>query len=447
MRKIGGRIRLSQDKVTSFISRAIKSKFARNVAIVAGGTAAAQAITVAFGPIITRLYGPEAFGLLGVFTSLVAILTPVAALAYPIAIVLPKEDADAVGLARLSFYVALAVSAVVAVALMVGGEWLLALLGSEAIAPYAMLVPLSMLFAACMQIARQWLIRKRLYHITARVAVLQALFLNSAKAGFGWLNPVASVLVVLTTAGQALHAAMLWLGIRHIGNFANTAIEGQARVSLRELARKHYDFPLYRAPELFVNAASQGLPVLMLASFFSPSAAGLYSLGRMVMGIPSNLIGQSVGDVFYPRITEAAHNQESLLRLIIKATLSLAAVGFLPYAIIVAAGPWLFSFVFGAEWYAAGEYARWLALWLFFMFLNNPSVRALPVLSAQGFHLVFTVVTIIIRLGVLAAGFFVYESDLVAVALFSGAGAVLNIALVVIVCCLAHNYDIRESQA
>jgi IS5 family transposase len=71
------------------------------VAVVASGTAGAQAITMGFSPVITRLYGPEAFGLLGVFMAMVQVLVPAAALTYPIAIVLPKEDRDARVLARL----------------------------------------------------------------------------------------------------------------------------------------------------------------------------------------------------------------------------------------------------------------------------------------------------------------------------------------------------------
>ncbi|MCI0590960.1 MAG: oligosaccharide flippase family protein, partial [Gammaproteobacteria bacterium] len=190
---------------------------------------------------------------------------------------------------------------------------------------------------------------------------------------------------------------------------------------------------LYRTPQIFINAVSQSLPVLMLASFFGPAQAGFYAIGRAVLGVPSTLIGQSVGDVFYPRIAEAAHNGENLTRLILKATLALAVAGFAPFAIVVAFGPWLFGYVFGAEWVTAGEYARWLALWMFFMFLNNPSVNALPILSAQGFHLIFTIFTIATRVIMLAAGYYVFDSDLVAVALFGASGAIINILLIGII--------------
>ena len=55
----------------------------RSVAVVTSGNAGAQAITLASAPFITRLYGPEAFGVLGAYMAVVTIASPVVALAYP----------------------------------------------------------------------------------------------------------------------------------------------------------------------------------------------------------------------------------------------------------------------------------------------------------------------------------------------------------------------------
>src|SRR5699024_8319031 len=82
-----------------------KNKFIRNVFLLASGTAAAQIITVLVSPIITRLYGPEAYGVLGTFTAMANIIIPIAALTYPIAIVLPKKDEEAIGMAQLSLII------------------------------------------------------------------------------------------------------------------------------------------------------------------------------------------------------------------------------------------------------------------------------------------------------------------------------------------------------
>ncbi|WP_024330012.1 lipopolysaccharide biosynthesis protein [Thioalkalivibrio sp. ALR17-21] len=418
------------------LDRVWRSRFARNVAVVASGTAGAQVITMAFAPFITRIYGPEAFGLLGTFMAIVAVAVPVAALAYPIAIVLPREDRDALGLVRLSAILSFAVALLAAAALWAGGDWLTATLGAEAVAGFLFLIPVAMLFAAWMQIAQQWLIRKKEFGVVARSAVAHSLILNSAKSGIGWLHPVGAVLIVLATLGQALHAGLLFIGARRRYQGSTAEREEGSQTPLKELAHRHRDFPLYRAPQNFINAASQSLPVLMLAAFFGPAAAGFYTLGKMVMGMPSNLLGKAVTDVFYPRITEAAHNGENLAQHIVRATGALLAVGVVPFGLVILFGPWLFSLVFGGDWAVAGEYARWLALFFLFNFINKPSVAAVPVLGIQRGLLVYELFSTGGKALGLVAGFYWFGSDIWAVALFSVIGVVAYSAMMLWI--LAH---------
>src|SRR5699024_8422549 len=101
---------------------------------------------------------------------------------------------------------------------------------------------------------------------------------------------------------------------------------------------------------------------LLLTTFFGPASAGFYNIGRTVLGLPSRLIGQSIGDVFYPRISEAANNDENVGRLIKRATILLGAIGIVPFGVVIIFGPWIFEFVFGSGWDVAGEYARWISL-------------------------------------------------------------------------------------
>jgi O-antigen/teichoic acid export membrane protein len=419
-----------------------KSKFVRNVAIVATGTAAAQIVSMAFAPLVTRLYGPNAFGFLGTFMAFVNILTPVAALSFPIAIVLPKEDSDAKELVRLSLVTAAGLASILGLALLFIGERIGGYLRIEDIGGYIWQIPFVVLFAATHQVVQQWLIRTKQFGVTARVGVMQAFLMGGAKVGIGWFFPTASVLIVLTTVGSALHAGLLALGLKRVEP-ANDKCDKQffLKTSMLELARRYYDFPLYRTPQVFINAASQSVPVLLLSAFFGPASAGFYTLGKTVLAVPSTLIGKSVGDVFYPRITEAAHRRERLTPLIFKATFALGVVGFVPFFSVVIFGPWLFRFVFGEEWVVAGEYARWMSLWLYFMFLNNPSTKALPILSAQGFHLIFTIFTIGIRLSVILFGYYYYNSDIIAILLFGIAGALINLVLIIIILYKCRVYD------
>jgi len=421
-------------KIKSFF----RNSFIRNVLIMITGTAAAQIITMLFSPILTRLYGPEAFGNLGVFMAIVGIIAPVAALTYPIAIVLPKSDNHAKGLATLSIYISIVVAFLSTLVLLFFEKSIVKIFDLEDISTYLYLLPFIILFSGILQVMQQWLIRIRNFKYTAKVTSIHALLLQGGLAGIGLFYPFGFILIILNTFGQGLKAVMLSLGVLRDNRWKSNR---NSSMSISKLAKRHKDFPLYRAPEVLLNSISQSLPTIMLASFFGPASAGFYSVSRMVLGAPSQLIGKSVGDVFYPRINEAALNKENITHLIKKATLSLAIVGLIPFGLVILFGPILFSFIFGSDWYMAGEYARWIALWSYCGFLNRPSVRSLPVLAAQAFHLKFTTLMVVIRVGVLLISYYVFSSDLIAIALFSVSGALLNIWLILITINISGKYD------
>lgn len=438
-------INISKKFVMRNIREILKKKFVRSVFVVASGTFLAQAINMIFAPVITRLYGPEAFGILGVFTSMVAIVTPIAALTYPIAIVLPKEDSDAKGLIRLSLYIAVAMSLIMTLIMIFFGELIVKSLQVEVLDPYLLFIPLVMLFVAGVDVMQQWLIRKKQFKVRAKVDIAQAILVNGTKSGIGLFYPIATTLIFITTVGHALHALLLLWGTRTVNS--NREIQHyNSNISLGNLAKCHRDFPIYRAPQVFIDGLSQSMPILMLTAFFGPAVAGFYAIGKKVLGLPSQLIGRAVGDVFYPRVTEAAHKNESISKLLIKSTILLSVIGLLPFGLIIALGPFLFSFVFGADWIVAGEYARWIALWSYFSFINKPSIKTLPVLEAQRFYLLFTICSISVRFCALAVGGYIFYSDLIAVVLYSISGALINIALIIVTIAKGRAFDVRTSK-
>lgn len=416
--------------------------FVRNVTILATGTFAAQVIALISSPIITRLYGPEAFGVMGVFTAIISILASISALTYPIAIVLPRDDRNAKKIIRLSLYICLVIALLVSITLVFFKEYIVRLFQIQQISSYLFLIPLVIIFAGLIQTSEQWLIRTRQFGVSAKVTFWQSIIINGSKMGMGFVNPVATVLVVLNALSSGLKVLMVMFFTRK-SSHKEIIYPEEAELSIVETAKKYKDFPLFRAPEILINSVSQRLPILMLTTFFGPAAAGFYTIGNTVLNKPIELIGKSVGDVFYPRIADAANNKESLYNLIKKGTLTLAGIGILPFAIIVIFGPWLFGFVFGEQWYVAGQYAQWLGIFLFFEFINKPSVKALPVLSAQLFHLNFTILTSVVRVAALVIGYFVFSNDLISIALFAITSAILHILLILFVLKRSKSFDNR----
>jgi len=408
------------------------------------GTAAAQAIAMVLSPIITRLYGPESYGIMGTFMAIVTILTPIASLTYPIAIVLPKSSTEAKGLIHLSLITSLIIAGIFSFLLLAFDKTIINLFHLNKVGNFIYLIPVTIMCAGILQVIEQWLIRTKQFKVSAKATFIQALISQGSIVGIGFLYPFASILVVVQSLREGLKALLMILLVKK-ANIKSLFEVNDKKISKKSLLKKYNDFPLFRAPEVFLNGLSQSLPILMLTSFFGPASAGFYSISKTVLNLPTQLIGKSVGDVFYPRIAEAANNKEDLTGLIKKATISLAIIGIVPFGTIIIFGPWLFSVVFGSDWLNAGVYARWVALWTFFAFINQPSVRSLPVLSAQAFQLKYTIFMLITRVIMLGAGYFVFSSDKIAIALFGISGAILNLNLILITLKISKKFDKLKS--
>jgi len=405
--------------------------FVQNVIVMVTGTIGAQIVKMTLSPIITRVYGPEAYGVMGVFISIIQFIIPVAALTYPMAIVLPKNDLNAKGLIKLSLYISSVLTLIIMIFLVIFKNIIVEYFNIGEAATYLFLIPIVIIFTTLMQVSEQWYIRTKQFGINAKVSFYQAVILEFSKVGIGLITPTASVLVGLTAVANGLKALMLILFGRK-SKYKSPNTSSEKRLSLKEIAKRHKDFPLLRAPQAFIDAITKGLPVLLLMTFFGPVSSGFYTLCRTVLTLPSSLIGKSVGDVFYPRINGALIKKEKLSSLIKKAVFALSGLGIVPFGLLIAFGPWLFGFVFGDSWVTAGEYARWLALSSFFRFINEPCIRALPVLSAQSLHLCVTIVQTLIRVASLWFGFFVFNDDKIAIALYGISDGLINFLLIIL---------------
>ena len=409
------------------IRQLTQSKFARNVAVVATGTAGAQAIAMAFSPAITRIYGPETFGAMGTFIAIFEMVSPLAALSYPLAMVLPKQDSDAIGLAKISLWIALLTSLITALVLILFKTPIVEAFNLHAIEPFLLILPVTMFFSVLMTISSQWTIRKRLFNLKAKSAILQAFIIGLMKAGLGLLNPSAVILIGTTSFGYLLQAILIGVGVRE-----KNKEDKPSKLSNYEatgLLKQYKDFAYYRSPQIFLNSVGQSLPILMLANLFTPAAVGFYVLARTVLFVPSNLIGTSVAEVFYPKFVETIRNGESGKKLLVKACATLAAIGSLPYLVLIAFGPWLFALIFGADWKEAGEYSRWMSIWLFVVLVTRPIIAAIPALSLQGLFLAFEAIAVLIRVLAILIGYLWMGTALGAVMAFSVSNVIIYTAL------------------
>ena len=430
--------------IQSVISRLKTSHFVRDVAMVGGGIAAGQAIAMVFMPFLTRLYSPEDFGIAAAFAAVISIITPIATMGYANAIVMPDSDEDAAAIIRLSVLLSLFIAAIAFIAVYFGNVYLARWTGMES-APYMLyLIPLTLLAGAFLSVADQSAIRVGLFKAKARAYVESKFVTDISKLVGGMWAPSSMLLILLTIAGQLTNFMMQMLRVPRIGVL--NVRDWFGTVGIRNAAISQRDFAIYRMPQSMLNAASVGLPTILLASLFSASAAGQYSLAVLVLGAPAMLLGQAVGEVFYPKITRAITSKSpEAYQFLLKVTVILLVVGIVPFGTVFVFGDYLFSLVFGTEWALAGSYSQWLSIWLLTSLVSGASTAALPALRLQRFLLIREIFAVIFRAAALYVGFYVFESDMVAIALFSFVGVLLSLSIVYVAFRrLVHIHEVQQ---
>lgn len=412
--------RLRRKIVEAFLQR----QFFRNVAVVLTGAALAQVIGIAVSPIVSRLFSPEAFGVLGSFMSVLGLVSPVVTLTYAGAIVLPRREAESAGLVWLSILISAGVSLVSVIAIAFYDAYGARKLPNS-IQGLLYVVPIVIVFEALLQVAQQCMIRQKRYRQIARFGVIQAVVSAVAKVAAGFFSPGAFLLVLVSLLAVPLNAVFCAVAL-------NTSRSGHrwppaARMQdIKAVARRYIDFPLYRAPQALVGTASLSLPLLVLAYFYGPAATGFFTLSNSVLGAPTQLMSRAINDVFFPRLVEGSHRREETRSFILKAAGALGAVSLVLLLVLLFAGPLLFQFVFGARWFEAGEYARWLALLTCTSVVLGSALSAAPVLKLQGSYLAFEIISTCLKLGslsIIALGKF---EPIVPIACYAIVGSISN---------------------
>lgn len=368
-----------------------REAFLKNILVLASGAALSNALTLLFSLVITRLYGPEQYGYLGVFTSSIYMLAPAIALTMPMTIVLAKSDVEAWMLAKLSLLIGLALSTVLLIGILLFEQEILALINAESLIGLGWLLPVAIFIAVMFQVNEQLQIRVKGFSSLAKSLNIRALFIGSSQTLMGMVKATGGWLVFLYTLGMLVqnfylakrqHRPSKW-----VGNF-----------SYGGLLKRYSDFPIYRAPQVLLNSVSLAAPTLMFAWAFGSAAAGFYTIAFALLTVPATLLGKSVGDVFYKEVVDRAEQNKSITALLNKTTRNLFLLGIFPFGFIAVFGPSIFGLLYGEEWKSSGEFAQWIALWLLMMLTSRPAIASVPVLGLQGQLLAHEVISLCVRL-------------------------------------------------
>jgi len=309
-----------------------RSQFFRNMSVVLGGTVVAQAVGVAIAPVISRLFTPSDFGVLGSFNSILLVVAAFATLQYSQALMLPRNEEDAANVFGASL---LSVCIVTLVALLVAylrSDWLLGLLKAPQSVWLLWFLPLGIFVAGINRSFQAWCVRRKAFTTTASSQILGAGSSNMLKIVFGILNQGSPGLIVSSVAANGI--ASMSLARRVLCADKALLKESLNWRRIASQARVYRDFPVYSATQNTMNAVSQGLPVLMLAHFHGIAVAGAYAFGMKLIHVPMDFILTALRQVLFQKASETHNQGGGLLQLFIKTTGGLMAVALLPSIVV-----------------------------------------------------------------------------------------------------------------
>ena len=303
-----------------------KESFFSQVLTLTTGTTIAQIIPIAVTPILTRIYKPDEFGIFALYLAVASMVTIIATGRYELAIMLPKEEKDAVNLLALSIVIAFFLSLLIFLALLIVMPFrarIAGLIGKGELSKWFLLISVSMLLTGVNQSFNYWYNRKKQYKRLSIARVLNSgtgalVSLTLGAAGFG---AVGLIFGKLSGDGCSL-GVLSW-------NFWREEKEKIKLISKKlilENSKKYQDFPKVNSLHAFMDALNNNGVAFLISAFFGVTALGFYAFSMRVLNTPMVFIGGAVSQVFFQKATETYNRGGDLQGLLKKIIIRLAII-------------------------------------------------------------------------------------------------------------------------
>jgi len=374
-------------------------RLASGASLLVLGTVLGQAVIILCSPILTRMYSPAEFGVLAVYVSMFAFVTVIASLRYELAIALPRVEGFAVNIVSLCLALVVFVVLLTSLLLSVIGQDLVELLNAPLLEPFLWLLPLGVLIGGVNKVFSFFAFRKNAFAVVALSRFLQGGGGTAVQISLGFLQ----VGFVGLIAGHVAGFACGLLCLLVLLSFKSDTFRP---VKLRRMliaAKRYRHFPIYSTWSDMLNVFGTQFPIVFIASFFSPAAAGLYMLANRVANAPVALVAEAVAKSFM--VTAATkRGSRQLPELSLCVFRLLLRIGLGPLVIVAVIAPELFDVVFGEDWAVAGDYLRLMIPWIISVFVIVPLMSLYVVLELQRVELKFQFFLFFFRMTGLASG-------------------------------------------
>ncbi|WP_164219920.1 oligosaccharide flippase family protein [Virgibacillus sp. YIM 98842] len=367
------------------------------------GTTIAQAIPIAISPILTRIYTPDEFGVLALFTAITAILGSISNARYELSIVLPEKEEDAINLVALSILISFTLSSFLFLVILMFQNNIIKFLGNSEINLWLYFVPLVVFMIGIFNAFKFYNTRIKKYNIIAQVSVLKSVSLA-----------ISQILLGLLKFGH--HGLILGQIFSHLfsnGRLAKSFLKNSITLSninikrMLVLAKTYIKFPKFSMGATLANTSARNITSLFIPMLYSAATLGHFSLVQRTLGLPTNLVGQSIGQIFIQKAVIEKQKYGTAKIIYISTLKKLLTISLIPFIILFFTVEDIIVFIFGDNWLMAGVYAKILVPLFFLRFIAAPLNLTLTVFEKQQIDLLWQCgLLLIVLVTVIASAFF-----------------------------------------
>ena len=387
-----------------------------------GANLLAQAINLAFIPLLTRIYPPADYAVLATLMAVAVIGSLVAALGFDYAIPIVEDDEEAISLTQAAVYSALGLTIPIGIAAcFLDPELLSPVLGSQ-LAEWAPWVIGFIIFAGSLSTTLEaFQIRHKRVGIVGWARVSQACVgigsqIGLGLAGFGALGLVIGYALFLVTPG-IIH-------IVYLGLTRNLTLSRWSAV--RSAASAHRKYLHYTAPEALFNALSVYGPFMIISYFGSdPVITAHISLALRLLQAPSFLVAK-IGSQLVQGSVRDWQRAGSVAANSRKICLGLSVLGVVGGVPVILLAPPLAGPILGPEWTGIGWVIAMLVPGVILHMISFPLIPIAYLRGQNANMMLLTSTAAILRNGLCALAL---PSGGLAVAVAFSGGAVVQYAI------------------
>jgi hypothetical protein len=287
-------------------------------------------------PLLARIYSPEDFGYLALFTSTASVLIVISCLRYE-GVIQIVRDKDIESSVLLSLLVGLFVMMIVSIAFFTGIPQLkfesLQNLGRD-----TGLLPIVAFAGGVTLVATNVSLRRGSYFHNA--------ILRSGTIVFFVITAIFFPTIGLVNANAIAYIAVGCVSLFYLLR----TIKAYSTGITRFLARQYIQFPLFLAPTSLLDAVTLTLPIFFISGSYGFDSTGYYSQIQRLIGAPIILAGIIAGQLFSKKTGELFRSRKSSKKLLWNTVLVLTLGAFITILGVVLFGKSLCIFILGEGW-------------------------------------------------------------------------------------------------